>query len=416
MAAQVSRSQPWPVRLAEQRGLYYGWLVVAVTFLALLVSAGVRQAPGVVLKPLEEEFGWSRASISAAVAVSILMFGLAGPFAGRFMAGYGARRVVLWATVLTLIGSLGTIWMSSLAEFTFWWGLVVGAGTGGLAVVMAAAVANTWFVTRRGFVTGLLGAGSSGGQFVFINALMALTLTHGWRTGFGLLVAALGFLVLPLAWLLMRNSPAEVGLEPYGAGQGSAAAQAQSGPLTPMSEALRCGFTSNGLIGTHFIPHAVEHGFTPEVAAGTLALIGAMNVVGTTVSGYLTDRYNPRILLAIYYGLRAASLLALPLISDIVGLTAFAIVFGLDFIATVPPTSILTANRFGRRSVGWIFGWIFCAHQVGGAAASWGGGIVYEQLGSYQVAFLAAAALGFVAAGLSLRIHTGKPELATAAV
>jgi sugar phosphate permease len=407
----------WAVRMASRWGIYYGWLVVAVTFLALLVAAGVRQAPGVVIKPLEAEFGWDRASISFAVAISLLMYGLAGPFGGRMMDRFGPRRVMLWAMVLAVAGSAAMLAMSTLVELTLWWGVVVGLATGALAMVAGATVANRWFVARRGFVIGLLGAGVSAGQLIFLPAMMALTLVFDWRSAIGLMMGVLGIVVLPLGLLVLRDQPADVGLEAYGATAESRAEVAGGGLFTPLSQALRsgdfwllsgsffvCGFTSNGLIGTHFIPHAVEHGFTEYTAAGAMALIGAMNVVGTTMSGYLTDRYNPRVLLAIYYGFRAVSLVMLPLVSDILGLTVFAIMFGLDYIATVPPTAVLTADRFGRRSVGLLFGWISFSHQVGGAAAAYGGGLVYNYLGDYQVAFLAAGALGFIAAALSLRI------------
>lgn len=403
-------------RLAHN-GIHYGWLVVGVTFLVLLVSAGMRTLPGVVIRPLEAEFGWDRSAISLAIAVSLFTFGLAGPFSGRLTDRFGPRIVMLVGLILSVVGSAAMLLMTTLLELVAWWGLLVGLSTGALAMVMAATVANRWFVTRRGFVVGILGAGSSAGQFVFVPAAMALTLTFGWRAAIVLGVVLLGLVALPLALLLMRDRPADVGLQAYGAEDATAAAQAAGGPLTPLSEAVRsgdfwllaatfgvCGFTSNGLIGVHLIPHAVEHGFTENVAAGALALLGAMNIVGTTASGWLTDRYNPRRLLAIYYGFRALSLVLLPFVQNEMGLMLFAVLFGLDYIATVPPTVALTADRFGRRSVGTIFGWIFCAHQIGAAVASYYGGVVYDALGAYDTAFFAAGLLGFLAAALSLRI------------
>jgi sugar phosphate permease len=403
--------------LAAQSGIHYGWLVVAVTFLALLVAAGIRVLPGIVIKPLEAEFGWDRAAISLAVAVSLLTYGLAGPLSGRLLDRFGPRLIMLGGLLLSMVGSAAMLLMTSLLELNLWLGLVVGFGTGTLAVVMAATVANRWFVAKRGLVVGILGAGTSAGQFVFVPAMMALTLAFGWRAAVALGVIVLGLIVLPLIVLVMRDEPAEVGLAPYGAEPATGTSGPVGGPLTPLSDAVRtgdfwllagsffiCGFTSNGLIGTHLIPHAVEHGFTENVAAGALAVLGAMNIVGTTVSGYLTDRFNPRRLLAWYYGFRAASLVLLPFVTDDLGLMAFAILFGLDYIATVPPTVALTADRFGRRSVGTVFGWIFCAHQVGAAIASYAGGVARVWFGDYTLAFLVAALLGFVAAGLSLRI------------
>jgi MFS family permease len=372
------------------------------------------------MKPLEADFGWDRASISAAVAISLLTYGLGAPFGGRLMDRFGPRKVLIGATLLTLVGSAGTLRMGTLLELTLWWGVVVGVGSGMLAMVLGATVANRWFVEKRGLVLGLMGAGVSAGALIFIPAMMSLVLESGWRVAVALPLLLLGVVVLPLAFVFMRDQPADVGLEPYGK---ISLPSSSAGPLQPhqaqLSEALRttdfwllaasffvCGFTSNGLIGTHLIPHAVEHGFAEYTAAGAMALMGAMNVVGTMFSGYLTDRFNPRRLLAMYYGLRALSLVLLPLVSDVTGLMLFAILFGLDYIATVPPTAALTSDRFGKRAFGSIFGWINFSHQVGAAAAAFGGGVVRVWFGDYQVAILAAGALGFIAAALSLRIAT----------
>ncbi len=405
--------------LAARAGVHYGWLVIGVTFCVVLAAAGIRALPGVVIKPLEAEFGWDRATISLAVALSLVAYGLAGPLSGRLIDQAGPRTIMLGALLLTALGALAMTVMSSLLELSLWWGLLVGLGTGSLAMVMGATVASRWFVEKRGLAIGIVGAGSSAGQLVFIPLMMGVTLMSGWRVAVGLGAVILLVVLLPLVFLVMRNQPAELGLTPYGSRPDTVVGAPLSGPLTSIVEALRtadfwllagsffvCGFTSNGLIGTHLIPHAIEHGFTENTAAWILGLLGAMNVVGTTISGYLTDRFNARRLLAAYYAFRAASLVMLPSVTDVGGLTLFAIVFGLDYIATVPPTVALTADRFGRRSVGSIFGWIFLSHQVGAGAASFFGGVVRVWLGDYNVAFLAAGALGFVAAALSLRIAT----------
>jgi predicted MFS family arabinose efflux permease len=285
-------------------------------------------------------------------------------------------------------------------------------------------LAARWFVSRRGMVTGIIGAGSSAGALIFIPLMNTILDAAGWRTA--ILIGAVMLLALvPLVLLIVRDSPAQAGIEAYGAENAPAGEAVAAARTTPMFEALRtrdfwllagsffvCGFTSNGLIGTHLIPHALEHGFTSNVAAGALALIGAFNVVGTICSGYLTDRFNPRVLLATYYAFRAASLVLLPAVTTETGLIIFSIMFGLDYIATVPPTVALTAERFGRASLASVFGWISFTHMVGGAVASYGSGVARDMFGDYTMAFLISALFGFIAAGLSLRINTRlrKPE------
>ena len=413
----MPRGSAWASVLASRAGLHYGWIVVTITFVVLLVVAGLRALPAVFIKPLELELGWDRASISLAIALSWIVVGLAGPFSGWLIDRVGPRLAMILGLALTIVGTAPIVLMTTLWELNLWWGIVAGLGTGTLSLVVGAAVANRWFAVRRGLAVGILGAGTSAGTLIFVPLMMSLTLAFGWRAAVGLTVGLLAMVVLPLVILLVRDTPSEVGLELYGADREPARAASLTGPLTSMSETLRtldfwllagsffiCGFTSNGLIGTHLIPHAVEHGFTESMAAGAMALLGAMNVVGTMGSGYLTDRFNPRILLGIYYGFRALSLILLPLVTDPIGLMFFAVLFGLDYIATVPPTVALTADRFGRRSVGLVFGWILCSHQIGAAAASSFGGIVHVWMGDYSFAFLVAGVLGFVAAGLSPRI------------
>jgi MFS family permease len=419
-------AQPSIVRFFQSRGIFYGWVVVAVTWITVLAGAGLRQIPAVVIKPLEAEFGWDRASISLAVAVSLLAYGLGSPFSGKLIDRFGPRTVTLWALGLTLVGAAGQVTTRTVLELIWWLGVVVGLGTGALALVLSATVANRWFVKHRGLATGLLAGGTSAGQLVFIPIMMALTLTYDWRAPVLLSLVVLAVLVLPLTVFLVRDGPRSVGLQPLGWEPESASAAASSEPVANMRDVVRtadfwllsasffvCGVTTNGLIGTHLVPHAVEHGFSEYTAASALALLGGMNVIGTTASGYLSDRLDPRKLLAVYYGLRSAALLLLPLVNEPIGLTVFAIVFGLDWIATVPPTIALTADRFGRASVGTVFGWIFCCHQFGAAAASYGGGLAHDVLGDYQVAFIVAAVMGFIAAGISTRIYRPASSPAT---
>lgn len=400
--------------------LHYAWIVVAVTALTLLVGAGVRAAPGVLIKPLEAEFGWSRAEISLAVAISILAYGLAAPLAGSLIDRFGPRLVMLGGATLTTAGLAPLLAMRDLWQMHLFWGLVTGAGTGAVSGALGATVAIRWFRKHRGVIIGVFGAATSAGQLVFLPLLVTLTVTGGWRSAIGMLAVACAGLLLPIA-LLMRNRPADIGLRPFGDGgaESPAAEQVEEARHTPLRAALRtrdfwllagsffiCGYTTNGLIGTHLIPHAVEHGFTEVTAANAVALMGAMNVVGTLLSGWLTDRFDNRRLLATYYTFRALSIAALPLVLEVPQLFLFAVVYGLDWIATVPPTANLTATIYGRASVGTLYGWIFFSHMVGAALAAYAGGFFRDTLGDYHLAFISAAALGFLAAALSLRIGT----------
>jgi MFS family permease len=403
-------------RVASRVGIHYGWLVVFVIFLVLLTSAGIRNIPGLIIKPLEAEFNWTRSETSFAIAVSILMYGLGGPFSGRLIQRFGPMRLLIGALAVSAVGTASLIWLQNIVQLSLVWGVIVGVATGVLAIPLGAALANRWFSQRRGLVVGILGAGSSAGALIWVPVMMGMTLNFGWRSAM-LLGAILLLALVPLVLLIVRDSPKAIGVQAYGAENAPASDAATDARSTPMSEALRtqdfwllagsffvCGYTSNGLIGTHLIPHAVEHGFTENVAAGALALIGAFNVVGTICSGYLTDRFNPRRLLAIYYAFRAASLVLLPAVTSEMGLIFFAVLFGLDYIATVPPTVALTAERFGRANLATVFGWISFTHMVGGAIASYASGVSRDFFGDYTLAFIVAAIFGFIAAALSLRI------------
>ena len=420
--AEPSRFGLSPANMAQRAGIHYAWIMVGVTFLLVLVTAGIRSAPGVMITPLKDDFGWSTVQISWALSLSILTLGFAGPVSGKLIDRFGIRPVILGFLALGSAGVLATLTLQSLWQFYIYWGVMVGFGAGGTSIVLSATVANTWFQERRGLVTGVLGGAASAGQLVFILLLAQVVDVWGWRSAVGLMAFCVTAVVVPLAVLLLRSRPEDVGATSYGARPGQVAL-ASDERIVPMREALRtsdfwllavsfgvCGFTTIGLVGTHFIPHATEHGFSEKQAAGILSVIGGFNVIGTIVSGWLTDRYSPRKLLAAYYFLRALSLLALPAISGsgIPLMSAFAIVFGLDYIATVPPTVMLTANRFGRRSVGTIYGWITFAHMAGGAAATALAGVIHDAAGDYGVAFYLGGVLAVVAAGIAYQIG-GRP-------
>ena len=406
------------------RRYHYAWVMVAVTFVVLLVGAGIRAAPGALVLPFEDEFGWNRGSISLAAAVSLVTYGLGAPLGGSLIGRFGVRRVMLAGLALVVLGVAPMLFMRELWHLHLLWGVVAGIGTGAVAQVLGAAIATIWFRQARGLVLGLFGAATSAGQLLFIPAIVGLTVVTGWRSAIALLALAAGVLLVPVA-IWIRDRPDDVGQRPYGEDATLAAdpaAAAESARGTPLRTAVRsrdyqllaasffvCGYTSTGLIGVHFIPHAVEHGFGEVTAAGALGVIGMMNIVGTLGSGWLTDRFDNRLLLAAYYGFRALSLLFLPWIVDVPALLVFAVVFGLDYIATVPPTANLTARIFGRASVGTLFGWIFFAHMLGAAVAAWIGGVARDALGDYTLAFLSAGALGLIAVGFSLGIRRQAP-------
>lgn len=410
-------------------GFHYAWIITGVTFVVLLVAAGVRTAPAVFIIPMEREFGWDRASISLAVAVSLFAFGFGAPLGGSLIDRFGPRRIMLGGLTLITLGLGPLLLMTALWELHLWWGLVVGIGTGATATVLGAVIAQRWFQTHRGLATGLFSAASSAGQLIFLPSLLALTSNNGWRSAIGLMAVAAGVLLLPV-FFLMRDRPEDINLKPIGADKAggpitTAVAHAQDTRRTSLGEAVRtrdfwllagsffiCGYTTNGLIGTHLLPHAIEHGFTEVGAASALGLMGMMNIVGTLASGWLSDRYDSRLLLAAYYGFRAISIAFLPFIIDLNWLFVFAIVYGLDWIATVPPTVSLTAQRYGKASIGLIFGWIFCAHMIGAGVAAYAGGFFRQQLGNYHLVFISAALICFVAVFLSLSVSNPKSRRA----
>ena len=401
---------------------HYAWVVTAVTFFALLAAASVRAAPGIFITPLEGEFGWDRASISFAVAISLITFGLGGPIGGTLVDRVGPRRALLGGLGVIALGLYLLLSLRDLWQLYLLWGILIGIGTGIASQVTGATVAHRWFRSHRGLVIGAFGAATSAGQLIFVPSMMALTVSDGWRAGLTLMIVACVAVAVPVL-LFMRDRPQDVGARPYGEGATvSAAERADDARGTPLATAIRtrdfwllagsffiCGYTSNGLVGTHLIPHALEHGFTAVTSATAVGLMGAMNIVGTLASGWLTDRYDNRKLLAAYYGFRALSLALLPFIFEVQWLYAFAFLYGLDWIATVPPTANLTATIFGRASLGQLYGWIFFSHMTGAAIAAYAGGYFHTVLGDYHLMFISAAIFGFIAVSLALRIEgTGR--------
>ena len=393
--------------------MHYAWIVAGVTFVVMLITSGVRATPGLFMVPLESEFGWSRAVISASIAVNIALFGLIGPFAASVMDRWGLRRVVLGALALMAAAVAISTRMSTEWQFFLLWGVVVGTGTGVTAMVLGAVVATRWFDQRRGLVMGLLSAANATGQLVFLPMLAKVVESSSWRSA-ALIVAAAAAIVFAIVWVLMRDRPADVGLRPYG--QSADAAQSATPPpmppLTALAAAMRtrafwllagtffiCGASTNGLIGTHLISACHDVGISAIRSTQLLAVMGIFDILGTTASGWLTDRYSARHLLFAYYSLRGLSLLFLPatLLEGGSSLAVFAVFYGLDWIATVPPTVKLTTEAFGKENTGVIYGWIGASHQLGASMAAFGAGAIRTQLGDYRYAFLIAGVLCVIA-------------------
>jgi MFS family permease len=422
------RESPPPLQTPPGRRIHRAWLVAGVTFAALVGAAAFRSSTGVLLEPLESEFGWTRDQTSAAVGLNLLLYGLTAPFAAALMERFGIRRVVVVALSMIAAGSGLTVLMTDVWQLFALWGIVVGLGTGAMALVFGAIVANRWFVARRGLVTGIFSAGSATGQLVFLPVIAQLATHVGWRSAVGL-TAVLALLLVPPVLLLLHDRPADLGLRPYGADDveqppvpastggfwasaGGALSQLRSASRSPAFWMLAgtffiCGWSTNGLIQTHLVPAAHDHGMPPTTAAGLLAVIGVFDIVGTIGSGWLSDRVDPRLLLFGYYGLRGLSLLLVPAVLGPAidpPLMVFIVFYGLDWVATVPPTVALCREIFGLQRAGVIFGWVFAAHMVGASAAAAFAGLVREATGSYGPAWWTAGSLCLVAAVASFMI------------
>ena len=401
----------WQTTLAAKLSsrFHYAWVVAAAIFVALLISAGVRSMPGVLLVPLEKDLGWSRAAISGAISVGIALYGLMGPFAAAIMQSFGIRRTIIAALLLMAISVTCTTFVQSPWQMVLSWGILNGIATGTVASVLGATIVGRWFKSHRGLAMGLMAASVSTGQLVFLPILAVLIDQFGWRMA-SLCVAMSSLAVLPLVFLLVPERPSSVGVLPLGASEEPLLTTSGNNPFVNAFVVLGrgmksptfwllfasffiCGLSTNGLVGTHLIAFCLDHGIPEVQGAGLLAAMGIFDLFGTTASGWLSDRYDNRVLLAWYYGLRGLSLVYL-VYSDFsfFELSLFAIFYGLDWIATVPPTVRLCADRFGDRDAPILFGWIGAGHQLGAATAALGAGLLRTELDSYVQAFMLAGA------------------------
>ncbi|MEU2154628.1 MFS transporter [Streptomyces sp. NPDC019396] len=403
--------------------IHRAWFVAAVAFVTIIGAAAFRSLPGLLMDPLHQEFGWSRGTIGLAVSINLALYGLTAPFAAALMDRYGIRKVVAAALTVIAVGSGLTVWMTAAWQLLLCWGLLVGLGTGSMALAFAATVTNRWFTERRGLVTGILTAAAASGQLLFLPLLSWIVQEHHWRPA-AVTVAVSALAVVPFVWLLLRDHPADIGLPPYGAEEfvpkpapvpgaarrtlGVLFTAVRTGPFWLLAGTFAiCGASTSGLVQTHFVPASHDHGMPITAAASLLAVIGVFDVLGTIASGWFTDRYDARRLLAVYYALRGLSLLFLPMLlapSVHPPMVFFIVFYGLDWVATVPPTLALCREHYGDDSA-IVFGWVLASHQVGAAVVAFAGGVARDVFGSYDVVWFASGALCAAAALMSLVIR-----------
>lgn len=414
--------------MTQVKRVHPAWIAALVTFFTLVATAGFRSAPSVLIVPLEEAFGWGRDQISLAISVNVLLYGLTAPFAAALMERFTVRKVVMGALTTVSTGAFLTTFVNAPWQLVMTWGVIVGVGTGSMALVFAATIANRWFVKRRGLVVGALTAAAATGQLVFLPGLTALSQDYGWRS-IGLTIGAASLLMVPLIYLFLKEKPADLGMLPFGAPADWQAPAKSTMPaaklaIVTLKEASAhkdfwyltgsffvCGLSTSGLIGTHFIPAAHDHGMPQVTAASLLALIGIFDVIGTLCSGWLTDKFDPRKLLFFYYSLRGLSLFLLPSIlfaSVHPSTLVFVIFYGLDWVATVPPTIMLCRTILGPERGTVIYGWVFAAHQIGGSIAALGAAVLRVKLGDYALSFYISGALCLITSYFVLQIAKGK--------
>ncbi len=414
--------------MTKVRRVHPAWIAALVTFFTLVATAGFRSAPSVLIVPLEEAFGWGRDQISLAISVNVLLYGLTAPFAAALMERFTVRKVVMGALTTVSTGAFLTTFVNAPWQLVLTWGVIVGVGTGSMALVFAATVASRWFVKHRGLVVGALTAAAATGQLVFLPGLTSLSSEYGWRS-IGLTIGTASLLMVPFIYIFLKEKPSDLGMLPFGAPDDwqppvKSTMPAAKLALVTLKEASAhkdfwyltgsffvCGLSTSGLIGTHFIPAAHDHGMPQVTAASLLALIGVFDVIGTLCSGWLTDKFDPRKLLFFYYSLRGLSLFLLPSIlfeSVHPSTLVFVIFYGLDWVATVPPTIMLCRTVLGPDRGTVIYGWVFAAHQIGGSIAALGAAVLRVKLGDYALSFYISGALCLITSYFVLQIAKGK--------
>ncbi|MBM7633104.1 MFS transporter [Geomicrobium sediminis] len=411
------------------RNLHYGWVILGITFFSIIAAGVTIASSGVLMTPFQRDFGWDRSAIALAFGVSLFLYGIAGPFIAALLESVGLRRMMIGSMLTLLTGSILTLVMTEPWHLIIIWGVIIGLGASLFLTVISPFVANYWFKKRRGLVVGILTASTATGQLILLPLLAVLISNYSWRIAMGLMIGICSIMLL-LILLFMKNKPEDVGLLPYGADQG-ASEEKGIGKKPVISDAFRglrlavksrvfwllslsffiCGFSTNGLIGTHFISYCLSFGIPLVTATSILSFMGVFNLIGTTLSGWLSDRFDNRWLLFWYYSLRGVSLAILPFAlmeGNVVLIALFTIFYGLDWIATVPPTINLTRERFGVKQTGIVYGWIFAFHQAGAASAAYGGGLIYSVFNSYTYAFFLAGVFCLLASLFVLMIRKQK--------
>jgi predicted MFS family arabinose efflux permease len=420
----------WLAGRLSRIGIHYGWVMVALTFITLICSSAAFSLGGVLIDPIATEFGWQRSDVSAAIGLMFFVFACMAPFAGALMLRYGVARVVATSATLVVTGLTTTTMVSERWQLLISMGMVLGAAAGMVGAGLAATIASRWFVQRRGVAMGILTSAFAAGQLVFLPTTAWLATAYGWRAAV-VPVAVGGAICATLYVLVGLNWPADVGQPAFGESRIVETVPSAEGAVALSLRALKdasrvpvfwllattffiCGLSSNGIVQQHFIPFCADNNIGPVMAASYLALVGVCNFIGTIGSGWLSDRFDNQKLLAVYYALRGASLVWLPF-SDfsVYALTLWAIFFGLDFVATVPPTVRLTGQAFGAKMGPVVFGWIFAAHQAGASVAAYGSGASRDMLLTYMPAFVIAGMACFLAAALFVGSRAPRSAVAT---
>lgn len=419
----------------DLKRIHYSWVILSITFFSIISAGIVRSSSGVFIVPFENEFGWDRSMISFAFATSLFLYGISGPFMAALIESIGLKKMMISAMLTLVVGVLLTYIMEKPWQLIFIWGIIIGLGSGLFLTVLSPYVANRWFEKRRGLAVGILTAATATGQLILLPILAIILETHSWRWAISLILI-LSLVMLIVILLFMKNSPVEMGILPYGQDKEKVAtyirhSTSRKNPISTAFQALFeavkvkefwllsgsffiCGLSTSGLIGTHFISYCIGFGFTAVAAASLLSFMGIFDLIGTTLSGWLSDRFDNRWLLFWYYALRGASLVFLPFaLSDgsMTFLIIFSIFYGLDWIATVPPTINISRQVFGMEKSVVIYGWIFAAHQAGSAVAAGGAGIIYSLFNSYTWAFVLAGVFCVLASLFVIVIKKQKVEV-----